>query len=58
MSSYKLQLMVVQEVRGDRGGTEPTGEYTLSFETETGLLVYNRITSAVKRVESVSDGMS
>jgi hypothetical protein len=29
ISKYKLDLMGVQEVRWDRGGTEPAGEYTL-----------------------------
>jgi hypothetical protein len=28
VSKYKLDLVGVQEVRWDRGGTEPTGQYT------------------------------
>jgi hypothetical protein len=28
ISKYKLELVGVQEVRWDRGGTEPAGEYT------------------------------
>jgi hypothetical protein len=28
MSKYKLDLAGIQEVRWDRGGTEPAGEYT------------------------------
>jgi exonuclease III len=28
ISKYKLDLIGVQEVRRDRGGTEPAGEYT------------------------------
>jgi hypothetical protein len=28
ISKYKLDLVGVQEVRGDGGGTEPAGEYT------------------------------
>jgi exonuclease III len=28
ISKYKLDLVGVQEVRWDGGGTEPTGEYT------------------------------
>jgi hypothetical protein len=29
VSKYKLDLVGVQEVRWDRGGTEPAGQYTL-----------------------------
>jgi exonuclease III len=28
ISKYKLDLVGVQEVRWDRGGTEPAGQYT------------------------------
>jgi hypothetical protein len=31
ISKYKLDLMGVQEVRWDRGGTRPTGEYTFFY---------------------------
>jgi hypothetical protein len=31
ISKYKLDLMAVQEVRWDRGGTEPAGEYTFFY---------------------------
>jgi exonuclease III len=31
ISKYKLDLVGVQEVRWDGGGTEPTGEYTLFY---------------------------
>jgi hypothetical protein len=31
ISEYKLHLVGVQEVRWDRGGTEPAGEYTYFY---------------------------
>jgi hypothetical protein len=31
ISKYKLDLVEVQEVRWDRGGTEPAGEYTFFY---------------------------
>jgi hypothetical protein len=62
---YKLDLVGVQEVRWEGGGTEPEGEYVFfcrkeneNHELDTSLLVYKRIISAVKRVEFVSDRMS
>jgi hypothetical protein len=57
--------MGVQEVRWDRGGTEPAGEFTFFYrkgnenhELGTGFSVHKRIVSAVKRVEFVSDRLS
>jgi hypothetical protein len=32
IAQYKLDLVGVQEVRWDRGGTEPAGEYTFLIE--------------------------
>jgi exonuclease III len=31
LSKYKLDSVRVQEVRWDRGGTEPAGEYTFFY---------------------------
>jgi hypothetical protein len=72
ISKYKLGSVRVQEVRWDRGGTEPAGEYTFFYgkgnenpELGTGFflfsfsfLVHKIVTSAVKRVEFVRDMMS
>jgi hypothetical protein len=61
----KLDLVGVQEVRWEGGGTRPAGEYTFLYgkanenrELGTGSFVHRRIMSAVKRVEFVSDRTS
>jgi hypothetical protein len=65
ISKYKLDLVGVQKVRWDRGGTEPSGEYTFFYgkgnknhALNTGFFVHKGIISAVKRIEFVSDRMS
>jgi hypothetical protein len=55
LSKYKLDLVGVQEVRWDRGGIDPVGEYKLFYGKEnenhelgTRFLVHKKITSAIK----------
>jgi hypothetical protein len=62
---YKLHLARVQDVRWNRGGTEPAGEYTFLYgkgnenhQLGTGIFVHKRIISAVRSLEFVSDSMS
>jgi hypothetical protein len=65
LAKYKLDLVGVQEVRRDKEGTVRAGEFSFlygkgqeSHQLETGFLVRQRIVSAIKRVEFVSDRMS
>jgi hypothetical protein len=54
ISKYKLDLVRVQEVRWDGGGTEPAGEYIFFYVKEN----VNYELGAVKKAEFVSDRMS
>jgi hypothetical protein len=64
ISKFKFDLVGVQEVRCDGGGTEPAGKYIFfyvkgneNYELGTGLSLYKRIISVVKMVEFFSDRM-
>jgi hypothetical protein len=58
LGRYKLDLVGVQEVRWDNGGTISAGDYNFfngkgndNDQLGTNFFVHQRITSAVKRVE-------
>jgi hypothetical protein len=65
LEKYKLDLVGVQEVGWEKGGTVRaedctffSGEGNKDHQLGTGFFVYKRIMSAVKRAEFVSDRMS
>jgi exonuclease III len=65
LGKYKIDLVGVQEVRWDKGGTERAEDCTFFYgagnedhQLGTGFFVHKRIVSAVRRVEFVTDRMS
>jgi exonuclease III len=65
LGKYKLDLVVVQEVRWEKGGTERAEDYTFLYgqgtgdrQLGTGFFVRKNIVSPVRRVEIISDRMS
>ena len=62
LARYKLDLVGVQEVRWDDGGTVTAGDFNFFYgkrneyyQLGTGFFVHHRLVSAFKRVEFVSD---
>jgi exonuclease III len=65
LGKHKIDLVGVQEVRWEKGGTERAEDYTCFYgqgngdhRLGTGFFVHKRILSAVRRVEFISDRMS
>ena len=65
LARFELDLVGVQEVRWDKGGTAGAGDYTFFYgkrnenhQLGTEFFVHQGIVPAVKKVEYVSDRMS
>jgi hypothetical protein len=65
LEKCNLDLVAVEEVRWDGGGSQPADDYTFWYgngyanhDLGTGFFVHKGITSAVKRVEFISDRVS
>jgi exonuclease III len=65
LGKYKLDLVGVQEVRWEKGGTEQAEDYTIfygqgngDYQFGTGFFIHKRIVSAVRTVEFISTRMS
>jgi hypothetical protein len=65
LARYKVDLVGVQEVRWDKGGTVRAGDCNFVYgkgnenhQLGTGFFVHQRLVPAVKRVEFVSDRVS
>jgi exonuclease III len=64
LGKCKLDLVGVQEVRWDKGGTKRAEDYTPfygernEYRLGTGSFTHNRITSVVRKVEYVSDSVN
>jgi exonuclease III len=63
--NYKLDLVDVQEVRWEKGGTEQPEDYTFLYEQGNGdhqlgigFFVHKKTVPAVRRVEFIGDRMS
>jgi exonuclease III len=65
LGKYNVDLVAVEEVRWEKGGTERGEDYTFFYgqgngdhRLGTGFFVHKRILSAVRRVEFIGDRMS
>jgi hypothetical protein len=61
LAKYKLDLVGVQEVSWDKGGTVRAGDFTFIYEKERRIQQFcctHSIVSAVKRAEFLGDTMS